>query len=466
MKYCGLNRVEELKIAYIGGGSHGWAWGLMSDLASEPALSGSVALYDIDFAAAQNNAVIGNRFSALPECVGRWHYSAVENLQDALKGADFVIISILPGTFDEMQSDVHSGERYGIYHSVGDTVGPGGLVRSLRAVPMFRTIAEAIRDWCPQAWVINYTNPMSVLTRTLYEVFPEIHAFGCCHEVFDTEMILCEMLEELQGIKGIGREDLDVNVIGINHFTWLAAASYKGIDLYPLYREFVDKYYEKGYDKEKHANWLNHFFVSKHRVKFDLFRKYGLIAAAGDRHLAEFMRRSTGYMTSPAAATGWGFELTPVAWRKENQKKLREKARMLASGEMPVQIDKTGEEGVRQMKALLGLADLITNVNLPNRGQIENIPHGTVVETNAWFTANGIAPIMSGSVPENILELMEPHVQNQKRIVKAALECDYDLALCAFRHDPLVELDDADSEQLFKTMLENTRKYLPEQWFI
>ena len=100
------------------------------------------------------------------------------------------MISIMPGTFDEMESDVHAPEKFGIYQSVGDTTGPGAVMRALRTIPMFEEFAAAIREYCPQAWVINYTNPMTVCVKTLYRVFPKIKAFGCCHEVFGTQKLL------------------------------------------------------------------------------------------------------------------------------------------------------------------------------------------------------------------------------------------------------------------------------------
>ena len=136
MNDCG-NKITDLKIAYIGGGSRGWAWTFMTDLAMEPQLSGTIRLYDIDPTAAHNNEIIGNAVSARDEAVGKWQYVVSGSLQEALTGADFVVISILPGTFDEMQSDVHLPERHGIWQSVGDTAGPGGLVRGLRTIPMF-----------------------------------------------------------------------------------------------------------------------------------------------------------------------------------------------------------------------------------------------------------------------------------------------------------------------------------------
>lgn len=212
MKYSN-NKVQDLKIAYIGGGSRGWAWGLMSDLASAEDISGQVALYDIDFEAAKANEVIENRYNDLPDCRSKWSYKAEQEIGDTLTGADFVVISILPGTFKEMESDVHTPEKYGIWQPVGDTVGPGGVIRALRTVPMFETIAKAIRQFCPKAWVINYTNPMTVCMRTLYKVFPEIRAFGCCHEVFGTQKLLAAALEDILGIEKPSYKDVKVNVV-------------------------------------------------------------------------------------------------------------------------------------------------------------------------------------------------------------------------------------------------------------
>lgn len=212
--------VEEIKIAYIGGGSRGWAWGLMSDLASCSDISGQVALYDIDLEAAKDNEIIGNLFRRAEGAASDWRYLAVRELKEALTGADFVVISILPGTFDEMESDVHAPEKYGIFQSVGDTSGPGGTLRAMRTVPMFEDIARAIQAYCPDAWVINYTNPMTICVKTLYRVFPRIKAFGCCHEVFGTQKFLAHMAEETFDVQNIDRHEIKVNPVGVNHFTW------------------------------------------------------------------------------------------------------------------------------------------------------------------------------------------------------------------------------------------------------
>ena len=458
MKYVG-DKAKDVNITYIGGGSRGWAWELMHDLALEEKLSGNVKLYDIDLDAAKANEIIGNNLSKREEAVGKWNYHAYATLQDALKDADFVVISILPGTFDEMESDVHLPEKYGIYQAVGDTVGPGGMIRALRTVPMYVEIAEAIKQYAPDAWVINYTNPNTVCTRTLYKVFPEVKAFGCCHEVFGTQELLAQMLEPMEGIKDVKREEVVVNVLGINHFTWFDKASYKGMDLFPIYARFVDKYYEKGFVAKGEADDLGEYFRCGNRVKFDLFRRFGLIAAAGDRHLAEFF--PAWYLESPELVKKWQFGLTPLTWRRQNLKELREKSAKLVNNETQMEIEASGEEGVAQMKALLGLEQLVTNINIPNAGQATGLPMGAVVESNGIMDKNSIRPVVSGRLPDNINGIMLGHIANQETIIEAAINKDPKLAFTAFINDNLTKkLSLKDAEDLFEEMLKNTKKYL------
>lgn len=453
------NRVEGLKIAYIGGGSQGWAWGLMSDLAQAEDISGDVYLYDIDFEAAKKNEIIGGLANNAEGRKSVWNYKAVETIGEALTGADFVVISILPGTNDEMESDVHAPEAYGIYQSVGDTTGPGGVIRCLRTIPMFEEIALAVKEYAPEAWVINYTNPMTVCINTLYRVFPQIKAFGCCHEVFGTQKLLAAMLEEMLGLEEPSRDQIKVNVVGINHFTWLTKAQYKNIDLFPVYKQLVDKFYETGWDMGKDNNWMNTDYECAHRVKFDLFRRFGYIAAAGDRHLAEFCPRNW-YLQDKDCVRSWMFNLTPVSWRKDLQKSRLERGEKLSSGEIPFELSETGEDGVNQIRALLGLHTFVTNVNIPNVGQIPNLPLGAVVETNAAFSDDSVRPVMAGNLPESIYPLIARICGQQEMITTAGLNRDLDLAFQVFANDPLMDLPLDKARALFDQMIDATKAYL------
>ena len=453
------NKAENVKIAYVGGGSRGWAWGLMSDLAACDDMSGDVYLYDIDFEAAKHNEIIGNKFNDCDGAKSRWNYYAVKTAKEAMTGADFVIISILPGTFDEMESDVHTPEKYGIYQSVGDTSGPGGIVRAMRTVPMFEEIGEYVKEYCPNAWVINYTNPMTLCVKTLYRVFPEIKAFGCCHEVFGTQKVLMTALKDICGIEAESRDEIKVNPVSVNHFTWLTKAQYKNIDLFPVYSEFAEKYAESGCTEGLDDNWMNNSFECSHRVKIDLFRRYGWIAAAGDRHLAEFCE-GKWYLQSPEKVKEWGFGLTTIEWRKNDLKKRREKSEAYRNGTLPIEMKGTGEEGVHQIRSLCGLCDLVTNANIPNRGQIPNLPVGAVVETNATFRANDVTPVMAGEIPTSIYPLVSRICGEQEALDKAIAERDVQAIFSIFAADPLVTCSYEDAKKLFKEMVDNTKEYL------
>ena len=456
------NRADGLQVAYIGGGSRGWAWGFMTDLAMDEQLSGSVRLYDIDRSAAERNEIIGNRLAQQEGVKSKWTYSVSDSLKEALTGADFVVISILPGTFEEMRSDVHLPERVGVWQPVGDTVGPGGFMRAMRTIPMFVEIGEAIRDYAPEAWVINYTNPMSLCVRTLYEVFPQIKAFGCCHEVFGVQKLICQMLEDEYGIKA-ERQEIFTQVTGINHFTWVTRATYKGMDLMPLYAKYAEKY-ANGYDKGGDDNWMNSNFTSAQKVKFDLFRRYGAIAAAGDRHLVEFL--PPWYNDCPETCTKWKYNLTKVDWRIGDLQERMRRSDDLIAGKEKLDLSGSGEEGHLLLKAVLGLGDLLSNVNVPNRGQIPNLPLGAVVETNALFGYDRIEPVHAGPIPANILPLVARHVYNQENTLRAALTCDRALGFTTFMNDPqMAKVSLEDGQKLFDDMLENQREYLPKGWF-
>ena len=139
-----------------------------------------------------------------------------------------------------------------------------------------------------------------------------------------------------------------------------------------------------------------------------------------------------------------------------------EKSSRLCSGEEVFALAPSGEEGVQQMKAILGLGDLVTNVNLPNRGQIPNLPFDAVVETNARFTSDDVRPVFAGNVPQNVLGLMAATVANQENTVAAVLERNLDRAFVSFLHDPLMTAGIEDARTLYQKMLKGTEKYLED----
>jgi alpha-galactosidase/6-phospho-beta-glucosidase family protein len=449
---------KDIQIAYIGGGSRLWARSLMNDLALETSFQGTVKLYDIDYEAAKRNETIGNMLMSKDEALGNFMFKAVNTLEEALTEADFVLISILPGTFKEMSHYVHLPEKYGIYQTVGDTVGPAGIFRSLIMMPMIETIALAIKAYCPKAFVLNFTNPMTMTVQMLYEVFPEIRAFGNCHEVFFVQKILARVLREKTGIETNYR-NITINPQGINHFTWINYAVYKDIDLLPLYRDFVNHYFDQGLLVNETYEDV-YPFGSAERVKLDLFKKYTIIAAAGDRHLVEFFP-ANWYLKDAETIKYWKFHRTPVELRINQMKRNDQHSKDIINGNAEIHIYPSGEEGIAQIKALLGLGDLITNVNMPNLGQIENLPKHAVVETNARFTLGKVQPILSGPMDEKIVELTTPHLMIHKHLINAYRDKRLDSARLAFQMDPLINsLSSEQKEKLFDEIKEKMGTYL------
>lgn len=453
---------QAIKIAYIGGGSRGWARTFMTDLALQDDFCGEICLYDIDKAAVLNNVIIGNMISSHKDTRSFWKHTSCENIKDALDKADFVVISILPGTFDDMESDVQIPQLYGILQSVGDTAGPGGILRAMRAVPMYEEFALAIRDYCPDAYVINFSNPMTLLTSALYDTFPQIKAFGCCHEVFGTLDLFKDMLKEFEGIEA-KRQDIDYDVFGVNHFTWITRIAYKGIDLVPLYKKYIIKHCNDNRNEDIEKNP----FLSANLVKMDLFERYGQIAAAGDRHLVEFFNGGW-YLADRDTVKRWSFGLTSVDYRKQDLKKRYEQTSNILSQKEPMTLERSGEEFTQIIAGLLGVRDWRSNVNIINDGDFDFAPIGAVIEQNAIFSRSRIIKVTEG-VPLNIniKTLVIDTSNRQYAILKAIRSKNLNDIFNCFVKEPLCScLSRPKAEELFNKMVESTKKHLTDYYGI
>jgi galacturan 1,4-alpha-galacturonidase len=452
--------MKTINIAYIGGGSRQWARGLMSDLALEEGLGGEVRLFDINHHAAKNNVVIGNKMQASDDAKSAFTYVYSATIDDALKGADFVVISILPGTFEDMKVYAHDPEAYGIYQSVADTTGPAGVMRGLMAIPMFVGFGEKIKEHCPNAWVINFTNPMTLCVQALHEGFPDIKAYGNCHEVFGSQSDLSRIYNKHVGEDKAKREDVQITVSGINHFTWITKMSCLGTDLAPLYDAHVKDNLDPSKEDDPGRYKKNAPFGSASKIKYDLYDKFQCMAAAGDRHLAEFMPLSY-YLESEERRDLFKFNLTPVQWRIDNLRRAEEKTERLVSGEETVRPYRSGEEGIRQIRALLGHEILLTNVNSLNRGQAEDLPLGQVVETNALFRYDKLQPVQSGTLPKAVRSMVIRHMDNHHLVMESYRKKDLNLAVQALANDPLcAHMDYPAVRDMFDGMAEKLAPYL------
>jgi alpha-galactosidase len=440
-----------LKIAYIGGGSRLWARKLMNDFALCPDLTGEVALYDIDMDSARLNEELGNWMQKQAGVVSTWKYLATSTLEETLRDADFVIISIQPGPLSLMAEEIKLAEEYSLYFPVGDTTGAPGLIRGIRSVPIFKQFGEAIASICPNALVINYTNPMSICTRILTRVVPELKVFGCCHEVFGTQELLVRIASQYLKIEPPSREEIKVNVLGINHFTLVDSATYQDHDLLEILRHHLDQPGTlRKYSQAEVESW-NDWFHSAEQVKFTLFKHFGILPAAGDRHLVEFL---PGFVRSPETLFEWGVIRTPVSWRIKRWTDAPQQTHNLIDGTTPFSLEPSGEEGINMIRALLGLGDMVTNVNLENVGQISNLPLGAIVETNAHFSQGTIRPLSAGALPEGFAPLINQHIANQEMIIESVLGGNQDLAFQAFFNDPTNHLPIDMAWEFFNKMLQ------------
>lgn len=449
-----------VRIAFIGGGSLNWAPELMASLAYDTRLEAEVRLYDTDFPAAERNAAIGARYAEVSRgCAAS--YLPCPTIEAALTGADVVVISILPGRFEDMGHDLSIPASYGIPQAVGDTVGPGGIVRAIRAIPMLADIATSIRDVAPDAYVCNLTNPMSALTGALYATFPQIKAWGECHEVTKIRRMVASIANEAEGTDAYSFRDVEVNVLGINHFTFADRITLRGRDMLPAYRAFVAGQGAKGWHQTEPDADAEHrkYFGTRNLVAFDLLRRFGLPAAAGDRHLAEFLPVAD-YLADPAR---WGFALTPIDYRIRDRAAKLEHAEALKMGRIAPHVKPSNESLIEQITALKGGGVFMDNVNLPNRGQVGGLPSGAIVESNAVFSGLGIAPVPAGKLPVALEDIVAPHAQRQSALVPAVLNGDRPALFALFHQDPLVALlPTKTAKDMFNQMLAATDHWLPE----
>lgn len=439
--------MENTRICIIGGGSRQWAIRFLMDLSLQDKIGAHVALYDIDRKAAENNKEVAERIFRIN---GKSHLSVsvASTLDEGLKGVDFIIIAIEPGCIDIRQYDLGLPEEYGIYQSVGDTTGPGGLMRAWRALPLFFDFARAIEKNAPNAWVINYTNPMTLCTAALYKAYPGIKALGCCHEVFGTENFIASIIAKKEGIETPDRRDVMVDVSGLNHFTFVTKALYKGVDYIPYLKEMVKDpstfpdLTEKAKKRVADGKW----FESDHLVALSFLRDFGTLGAAGDRHLAEFV---PFFLNSDEEVWRYGFIRTPFSYRVEEDK--RKKSKVYTDEELVAA--PSDEEGVDILLSLFGERTLKTNVNMPNRGQVRYLKEGHIVESNGYISADSIVPIVSTD-PSLAVQSMVKRVETEQDLALEAIwNNDMDLLFQAFISDPLVNINVDKAHELFTRMI-------------
>jgi alpha-galactosidase len=359
-----------------------------------------------------------------------------------------------------MRDEIALAEEYGLFFPVGDTTGAPGLIRGLRSASIYKGFAEALATYCPNAWVINYTNPMTLCTQTLYATFPDIKAFGCCHEVFGTQKRLARLVAEYLDVPEPPRQEIKLDVTGVNHFTFVTEARWGDHDLYPILEKHIANesiwadQTQWALDRMAHKDYI----PSKRLIAYNFLRLFGVLGAAGDRHLAEFV---PWYLVSEAVLHRYGVNVTPSSDRLRERKPKKDAAYLMKDGRYLNPLVKSDEESVSIMLGLLGLGDLDTNVNLPNRGQAPDLPLGQVVETNAQFRRDRVTPVVSNILPKPVSSLVRRVMDVQSMVLEAGLNRDKTLAFESLLADPLCTISVDDAWAMFNEMLVANQTMLP-----
>ena len=420
------------KITFIGGGSYQWVPTLFRDIAVNPALrEGRFVLHDID---PERNAELANVCRVIGRKVGANIEVETElDLDRSLEGAEAVVLCISTGGLEAMEHDVEIPKKYGIYQPVGDSTGPGGISRTLRNVPVVTAIASRMEALCPDAWLLNLTNPMDQIVYAVSRT-SKIKVVGLCHEF----MGFMGTLERILGLTD-WRNEISVKIAGINHFAWVLEASANGRDAFPPLRDYLKNVATEHAAESGPANGVNlSQSLSGNHVKFALFETFGAVPYPGDRHLVEYFP----YFLSEKTRHGmdFGVLLTSIedrkgAWMTSFKERIAEWTSDVADS---VPLEPSAESLAPILAALIGGGpSTVQPATLMNTGQVENLPLGSSVETLATFDSASVSPHASGPLPLPILGLVHKHCLIQDLTVEGALKGDRDVVLQAMLADPL-----------------------------
>jgi len=435
------------KIVMIGGGSYNWTAHLVRDMVVKPELAGSeLWLVDIDKKALKDMEAYCK--ALLNRAKSDFTLHTTTNRDEALPKADFVVITISTGGLEAMRPDLEIPYKYGIFQPVGDTVGPGGISRALRNIPVFVDFAASIRKHCPNAWVLNITNPMTVLTQVLCQ--QGCKTIGLCHELYALWGLLRDQFK-------CQWDEVSLQVAGLNHFGFILSARHANHDGFKVFKKLAgDRKTQmiKANVDLTHAD--THGF---HVFKFEFFRRTGLMMYPGDRHTSEFfsnvLTKESGY------GAAYHIRLTKIKDRYKWLSNAKKHVKAMTQNPSKIDLSPSREAMSSLIVSLMTGKPLVEGVNLPNVGQIENLPRGVVVETMGTVTADKVVPHTVGAIPDELVTLLSHHATRFNMVIEAALKGDRKLAMQAMASDPLVRQWNTAGEMLDK-MLKANKKYLPQ----
>jgi alpha-galactosidase len=439
--------VTSARITLVGGGSYSWGPGVVANILQPPYLGGStVVLHDVDAEALSLVHAVARRYGDLAG--SDIAFETTTDLDTALHDADYVVVTISTGGLQAMAHDLAIPERHGICQTVGDTVGPGGLLRALRNVPVFLELGRAMQRLCPDAWMLNCSNPLSVLTRVVNKE-TGVRALGVCHGVRGAAA-------ELARFFGVDREATAYVNTGIDHCAWFTEFVIDGV---PATQRLVDLGLDDWLtlppEQAKTDETFGALFGS--RCGLLLGRQLGALPAIGDRHMVEFF---PGFLEGPDAVARHGLVRTTVDERQARREPARQRLQRLAVGDEAAELPSPSDDVAGWIAALAGGPVIEDNLNAPNDGQIPELPAGAVLETRGVLDASGCRPLVS-PMPASLAAAVAPHVWRQELTVEAAVEGDAAKALAVLASDPLS--GPAESvRSLLEEMMAATRQWLPQ----
>ncbi|MFI4913340.1 MAG: alpha-glucosidase/alpha-galactosidase [Sedimentisphaeraceae bacterium JB056] len=441
------------KITFMGAGSTIFAKNVLGDCMLHPALSDSeIALYDIDPVRLEESKLmldnINTNVNAGKACIKS--YLGKENIKDALKDSQYVINAIQVGGYEPATvTDFEIPKKYGLRQTIADTLGIGGIFRSLRTIPVVLEFAEEIMNVCPDAWFLNYVNPMAIITGALLKG-TGMKTIGLCHSVQDCVKNLFESLEmDLEG------RNIEYFNAGINHMCWLLSITENGRDLYPEIKEKAAKIVSQARIKgnEKHSDM----------IRLEMMRHFGYYIAESSEHFAEYLPYWIK-TTHPHLIEEFNIPLDEYPRRCRIQIEGWDKDKQEIIGDKSLTHEMSKEYGSRIINAIETDQPYKFWGNVINDNFIENLPSEAIVEIPCYADKSGINGIKTGKLPTQCAALNMTNVNVQLLAIEAALTLDREKVYQAAMLDPHTasELSLDEIVKLCDELFDAHAAYLPE----
>ncbi|WP_329113117.1 alpha-glucosidase/alpha-galactosidase [Streptomyces sp. NBC_01465] len=385
---------RRVKIVFMGAGSVVFTQGLLADLFAFPELTDiHVALHDID--AERLATAEGAAHRIADERGAKPTITAHADRRSALDGATFVINMVQVGMNEATRTDFAVPARYGLRQTIGDTLGIGGIFRALRTFPVLRSLAADMAELCPDAWLLNYTNPMAMNVLYLNRIAPQLRTVGLCHSVHWTMHDLAELV-------GVPFEEVSYLAAGVNHQAWVLRFEHEGKNLYPLLDETIAK--DPGLLR---------------RVRVDMYRRLGHYPTETSEHSSEYVPWYLHHDSEiERLRLPVGAYLDII---EENTASYEQTRQALASG-APLPVDASMEYAPQIIHSLVTGTPRTVYGNVPNRGLIDNLPADSVVEVPCLADSQGVQPTRIGALPPQCAALNRTYTSVNDLVVRAATD--------------------------------------------